>query len=237
MYYIAICDDEKGFAAQMQENLAHYADAKGLQFHFQIYYDGQELLEHYRAETDLIFMDIKMEKMDGLKTAEQIRRRDREVGIVFLTSMAEHVWRGYEFGAFNYLMKPLKYERLAMELDRFFAVYSGKEQKFLIVTNDKGKFKIQYKSIRYIEVEKRSVLVHYEDTSQIMHKSMKETALMFENEAAFARCHASFLVNLAYITSVENMAAVLSTGERIPVSHPKQKEFMLKLAEYLGNRM
>ena len=58
---------------------------------------------------------------------------------------------------------------------------------------------------------------------------------MFKSETAFARCHASFLVNLSYVTGVEGMEAVLSTGERIPISHPKKREFMLRLAEYWGS--
>lgn len=237
MYNVVICDDEKAFVSEVKENLEHYADKKNVQFRFHVYYDGKDLLDHYQDEFDLIFMDIKMEKTDGLKAAEEIRKRDREVGLIFLTSVAEYVWKGYEFGAVNYLLKPLKYERMEMELDRFFTMYSGKEERFLIVGNDNGKFKVPYKKIRYIEVERRNVLIHYEKQQQIFHKSMKEMVGFFVNETAFARCHASFLVNLSYITGVENMEAVLSTGERIPISHPKRKEFMLRLAEYWGNLM
>lgn len=232
MYNIVICDDEKVFVLELQEMLAQYADKKGMHFRFQIYYDGQDLLDNYQDDFDLIFLDIKMKNVDGLKTAEGIRKRDKEAGLIFLTSLAEHVWKGYEFGAANYLLKPLSCERLEMELDRFFAVYPGKEERFLIVTNDNGKYKLFYKKIRFIETVKRNVLIHYEEKQFIFYQNMKKTVLMLTNETAFAQCHASFLVNLSYVTGVENMEAVLSTGERIPISHPKRKDFMLKLAGY-----
>lgn len=235
MYHIVICDDEKMFVSEVKESLERYAKEKDLDFRIQVYYDGKDLIDHYEEEFDLIFMDIKMERMDGLKTAEEIRKRDKEVGLIFLTSIAEHVFRGYEFGAVNYLLKPLKYERLEMELDRFFSIYSGKKERLFIVNNHNTIFSVPYKKIRYIEVEKRNVLMHYENQQQIIHKSMKEMAQLFKSEMSFARCHASFLINLSYVTGVEGMEAVLSTGERIPISYPKKKEFMLQLAEYWGS--
>ncbi|MBD5464037.1 MAG: response regulator transcription factor [Lachnospiraceae bacterium] len=235
MYHIIICDDEKAFVSEVKESLERYAKEKGLDFQIQVYYDGKDLIDHYEVKFDLIFMDIKMERVDGLKAAEEIRKRDKEVGLIFLTSVAEHVFRGYEFGAVNYLLKPLKYERLEMELDRFFSTYSGKKERLFVVDNHNTMFSVPYKKIRYIEVEKRNVLMHYEKQQQIIHKSMKEMAQLFKSETAFARCHASFLVNLSYVTGVEGMEAVLSTGERIPISHPKKREFMLRLAEYWGS--
>ena len=55
-----------------------------------------------------------------------IRSMDSAVGILFLTSLAQYVWKGYEYGAVNYLLKPVKYGRLKMELDRYFSRYQGK---------------------------------------------------------------------------------------------------------------
>lgn len=142
MYNIVICDDENMFVSEIRKNLEQYAHTKGVDFRFQIYYDGKDLLDNYRDDFDLIFMDIKMEKVDGLKAAGEIRRCDKTVGLIFLTSIAEYVWKGYEFGAINYLLKPITYGSLEMELDRFFASYPGKEERFLIVANDAGKFKV-----------------------------------------------------------------------------------------------
>lgn len=237
MYHIAICDDEKTFVSEVKEGLERYAGERGLDFRIYVYYDGKDLIDHYKDEFDLIFMDIKMENVNGLDAAAEIRKRDKEVGLFFLTSIAEHVFRGYEFGAVNYLLKPLKYERLEMELDRFFSTYQGKRERLFIIDNHSAKFSVPYKEIRYIEVEKRNVLMHYEKQQQIVHKSMKEMAQLFKSEAVFARCHASFLVNMSYVTGVEDMEAVLSTGERIPISYPKKREFMLQLAEYWGSMM
>lgn len=237
MFKIAICDDEQSLVVELKKNLKRYADETEKTFCFFEFYDGTELLENYQPDFDLIFMDIKMEKLNGLKTAEEIRKIDSTVGLFFLTSLSQYVWKGYEYGAINFLLKPVKYCRLKMELDRFFSRYQGREEPYISFSNDAGKFKVLYKNLRYVETAKRNVLIHFESGEQVIYKSMKEIALLLETQRQFVRCHASFIVNMAYVKSVENLEAVLTTGERVPISQPKRKEFMERLADYWGDML
>ena len=237
MYQIAICDDDQSFIQDLKINLERYAADTGREFCFFEFHDGIELLENYQPDFDLIFMDIKMEKLNGLKTAEEIRKTDSTVGLFFLTSLSQYVWKGYEYGAINYLLKPMKYGRLKMELDRFFSRYQGREEGYLSFSNDNGKYKVLYKNLRYAETQKRNVLLHFDGQEQVIYKNMKEIASLLEAQRQFARCHASFIVNMVYVKSVENLEAVLTTGERVPISQPKRKEFMAKLADFWGDML
>lgn len=124
-----------------------------------------------------------------------------------------------------------------MELERFFSRYQGREEPYISFSNDAGKFKVLYKNLRYVETAKRNVLIHFESGKQVIYKSMKEIALLLETQRQFVRCHASFIVNMAYVKSVENLEAVLTTGERVPISQPKRKEFMERLADYWGDML
>ncbi|MDE6797887.1 MAG: LytTR family DNA-binding domain-containing protein [Ruminococcus sp.] len=235
MYHIVLCDDENTLIAELKNCLQRYAEEHNIEFTYHIFYDGTNLLANYNPDFDLIFLDIKMSTMDGIETAQQIRKTDSNVGIIFLTSITQYVWQGYEVNAVNYLLKPLKYVRLEMELDRYFSRYRGKNGQYLTFANNCGKFKVLYKDIRYAETDRRNVLLHFEDKQQIIYQSMKEFSALLEKESCFTRCHASFIVNLAYVRSVENLEAVLTTGERIPVSQPRRKNFMIKITEYWGN--
>ena len=237
MYQIVICDDDQSFIQDLKINLERYAADTGREFCFFEFHDGIELLENYQPDFDLIFMDIKMEKLNGLKTAEEIRKTDSTVGLFFLTSLSQYVWKGYEYGAINYLLKPMKYGRLKMELDRFFSRYLGREEGYLSFSNDNGKYKVLYKNLRYAETQKRNVLLHFDGQEQVIYKNMKEIASLLEAQRQFARCHASFIVNMAYVKSVENLEAVLTTGERVPISQPKRKKFMAKLADFWGDML
>ena len=57
MFNIAICDDEETLIDELKENLIMYAAETNKEFCFFIYHDGIELLQEYRSDYDLIFMD------------------------------------------------------------------------------------------------------------------------------------------------------------------------------------
>lgn len=237
MYQIAICDDEDILIEVLKENLERYTAETGKEFRFLVYHDGSELLQDYRPDFDLIFMDIKMEKLNGLQTAEEIRRIDSMVGLIFLTSLKEYVWKGYEYGAVNYLLKPVKYGVLKMELDRYFLRYKGKAEPYLCFSNDYGKYKVFYKNLHFAETHKRNVLLDFDGQQQVIYKNMKEISALLETQPQFARCHQSFVVNLAFAQSVKGLELVLTTGKHIPISQPKRKAFMRSMTDYWGDML
>lgn len=237
MFNIAICDDEDVLISELECSLRKYAGETGKEFCFFVYHDGMELLAEYRPDYDLIFMDIKMEKLDGLKTAEEIRKIDSTVGLVFLTSLKQYVWKGYEYSAVNYLLKPVRYNVLKMELDRYFDRYQGKDEPYLSFQNDSGKYKVLYKNLCYAETEKRNVMLHFEGQEQVIYKNMKEVSALLLAQPQFACPHQSFVVNMSYVKGVEGLTLVMTTGERIPVSQPKRKDFMTKLTDYWGDML
>lgn len=101
----------------------------------------------------------------------------------------------------------------------------------LVITNDTGKYKVPLKSIRYVETYNRNLMFHTEQENIICYKSMKEV----ERELCdkdFVRCHTSYIVNLFYVKGIKKLDIELITGEVIPISQPKRKEFMERLTDY-----
>lgn len=237
MYHIAICEDEDTFIGELKEKLMRYATETGKEFCFFVYHDGSELLQKYNSQYDLIFLDIKMEQLNGLKTAEEIRKIDSAVGLMFITAVKQYVWKGYEYSAANYLLKPIQYGILKLELDRFFGRYQGKDEPYLNFANDHGKYKVLFKNLCFAETEKRNVMLHFEGQKQIIYKNMKQVSSLLCAYPQFAQCHQSFVVNLSFVKGVENLELVLLTGERIPISQPKRKEFMKRLTEFIGGEL
>ena len=228
MTHIAICDDEKSFVAYLNELVTRYAAETGQEIKISLYYDGMELIERYDSSIDLIFLDIQMKLVDGLRAADRIRRMDEKAGIIFLTTLTQ-----YGLEAFNYIIKPIKYVRLKAELDQWMKKHQKEENPAIAVANDTGKYRVFLKSLRYLETYKRNLLLHTEQEEIICYKSMKE----MERELAgqgFVRCHTSYIVNLFYVKGVKKLEIELVTGEKVPISQPKRKEFMEKLADYWG---
>lgn len=233
MIHIAICDDEQSFLNHLQELLKQYCDETQAEMKVTVFYDGSELIENYDTTIDLIFLDIQMIHLNGLKTAEKIRQLDTRVSIIFLTTLAQYALEGYQYQATNYIIKPLKYIRLKTELDKFQRRMQREESPSLVICNDTGKYKIFIKNLSYVETFNRNLLFHTQQENIICYKSMKEAEQEL-SKYGFVRCHTSYIVNLFYVKGVKKLSIELITGEKIPISQPKRKVFMERLTEYWG---
>ncbi len=91
--------------------------------------DGNEGLESYnKGEFDLCIFDVMMPKKDGFTLAREIREKDTEMPIIFLTAktMKEDVLKGFKIGADDYISKPFNSEEL---LYRIQAILKRSAQK------------------------------------------------------------------------------------------------------------
>lgn len=236
MIHIAICDDEKDFVTYLTDLLDRYAAETGEEIKVTAYYDGMELTEKYDTSIDLIFLDIQMRLMDGLRAAEHVRRMDEKVGIIFLTTLTQYGLEGYKYQAANYIIKPMKYVRLKAEMDQWLKRHRKDDSPSMVIANDSGKYKVFLKSLRYVETFNRNLLLHTEQENIICYKSMKEMERKLQDKG-FVRCHTSYIVNLFYVKGIKKLDIELVTGEIIPVSQPKRKEFMEQLADYWGDML
>lgn len=91
-------------------------------------------------------------------------------------------------------------------------------------------------SLRYVETFNRNLLFHTEQENIICYRSMKEVAQELAPHG-FVRCHSGYLINLFYVKGVKKLEITLLTGEMIPISQPKRKEFMEQLTEYWGDML
>ena len=236
MIIIAICDDSESILANTRNLIRKYASETEQEIKICEYTSGVQLLDKYTGNYDIIFLDVKMPFMDGIQTAKEIRGRDKDVSIIFLTSLLQYALEGYKVDAASYIIKPIGYKRMKMELDLWRRRHIGDNEEFLVVKNDNGFYKIILKDIIYIETEHRNVLIHTKEGKFLCYKKLKVLEAELK-EAGFSRCHSSYIVNLAYVESVEKMDARLLIGSMIPISKNKKRDFMKSLANYWGERI
>lgn len=76
MIKIAIVEDEAMYAKQLEEFLQQYEKENGEAFDITIYSDGDQIVNKYQSQYDIILMDVEMKFMDGMSAAEEIRKVD-----------------------------------------------------------------------------------------------------------------------------------------------------------------
>lgn len=236
MITVAICDDSISMVNSLKGNIEEYAEKRKEEIRVFTFYSGIELLENYNGKYDILFLDIKMPEMDGIKVAETIRKIDKKVIIIFLTSLLQHALDGYRVNAANYIIKPIGKKKLQIEMDRWISELVKKEEPFIVFHNDNGNYKVLLKSISYIETYNRNLLIHTDKENYICYWKLKDMEKKIK-QFGFSRNHSSYLVNLFYVDGIEKTDIRLCTGEIVPLSKTKKKEFMEDLAKFWGESL
>lgn len=236
MIKIAVCDDEVRFVSQIKELLTDYEKEIEEDLVICEFYDGIMLLDKYDCSYDIIFLDIKMPYMNGIKVAEKIRSLDPNVTIVFLTSLLEYAVDGYKVHAANYLIKPVNKKKLTKEIENLIEKSREEVRECLLVENADGQFRIPVSSIKYIETYNRNLLIHTEKREVVCYKKLKQMKKLLEDQG-FAQSHKGYLVNLLYVDKICGNDIILVTKEVLPVTRVMKKEFMKNLARYLGEKI
>ena len=118
-YEIAICDDEEKQRAYIKSLVEGWLRQTFHHTKIQEYASSEQFLfEQAYDRTQILFLDIEMEKMDGIALAREIRKHNRQMQIIFVTGYMEYIQEGYDVEALHYLLKPVSQEKIDSVLDR-----------------------------------------------------------------------------------------------------------------------
>lgn len=233
MYRIAIVEDTQSDAELLGTYLSCYAKERGIELKRTMFTDGDAFLTNYGTGFDIVLMDIEMPGIDGVATAKKLRERDENVTLIFVTHLANHALDGYEVRALDFLVKPVEYPNFCIKLDRALDSCEKNRAREVAIPTVGGVRRVRLDRLYYIEVMDHTLVFHMQDGDLSVRGSIKEC----ERKLApydFVRCNNSFLVNLRYVSELDG-SDVLLDGHRIPVGRTKKKEFLQRLAQYLGD--
>ena len=232
MYRIAIVEDERESAEQLQTMVQRYAAEAGEQTEIVLYQNVVVFLTNYKANFDLIFMDIEMPHINGMEGAAQLRRIDRNTLLIFATNMGHMAPQGYEVEAFDFIIKPLHYDSLKLKLKRAFSrIAQEKEDKISFFSHGTW-FYMKAAEIRYIEVLDHQLIYHTESGDHSAYGTMSKLSGQLE-PLGFFQCNNCYLVNLRHVQKIQNHLVTLP-GVTLQISRPRRKAFMEALNNYIG---
>ena len=232
MIKIAIVEDEAMYAKQLQDFLRQYETENGEAFDITIYSDGDQIVHKYKSQFDIILMDVEMKFMDGMSAAEEIRKIDTEVVIIFITNMAQYAIRGYAVDALDYVLKPVSYFAFSQRLNRAISRMKKRETKMIMVNIKGGTVRINIANIYYIESQGHTLILHtilgdYETTGVMKEMEQKLQGMNF------CRGNKGYLINLQHVDGIQEGCALVK-GEQLFLSRARKKEFMEALTDYWG---
>ena len=211
---IAVCEDEKVIAEEIAVQVKSCISEFDLEAEIDIF-NNCESFTSAVSVYDLALLDIVFDGKSGIDAAREIRSRRLKTTIIFITSYDEYVYKGYEVGAFRYLLKPIDENALKQAITSFVTVY--KEKSYIIVPVNKKTLNITLEKVMYIEASEKHSIIRCLDESYQTTKSISDFQAEIQS-LRFFRTHRRFLVNMKYISEIEGNIITLTNGEKVEIS-------------------
>lgn len=167
--------------------------------------DGRRAVEQAQAlAPDVVLLDVRMPVMDGIEAARHMSQLDEAPAVILCTAYDEHALAAFDAGAVDYLVKPVRAERLREALDRarrytrsaLAGIATSKGQptpRSHLCARVRGNLKlIPLADIEYLQAEDKYIVVHHADGEVLIEETLK--ALESEFAEHFVRVHRNCLV-------------------------------------------
>lgn len=244
---IGIVDDEQEARARLREEIQRFASEYHREFEVCEFDCAASYLSAEAGPCDILYLDIDMPQMTGMELAEKIRETDHEVILIFCTNLEQFALNGYSVSALGFMVKPVQWYSFHMYLDRALKVYDRRmhraehtEMRRIAVKDGSVSRFIDVADISYVEVRQHYLLYHIrgekagEDAVIRTRGSMQDAAGLLSPHG-FARCGASFLVNLSRITAVNRMEVYIGP-EALPIGRTYKDSFTREFSKYLARK-
>lgn len=239
MLRIGIIDDEKAEIKELSRYVKEYMAKREIGVKIDEYESGVRF-DEISAMYDLIFLDIKMPKINGIDLGHEIRQKNRKLAIVYITSYPQHFSRAYSVHAYDYVEKPIKQKRINDLLYDFLLDMKDERRTIVLKLNDGTNCSVDISDICCFEYDdNRKIKVHMFNKKCINISATLKALKEKYSHCGFLSPHQSYLVNLARVEKldIKNKRLILDNGMAVEVAGKKMKKFQTLLSEYCHKRL
>jgi DNA-binding LytR/AlgR family response regulator len=207
--------------------------------------DATDALRRLRDEHfDAVFLDIRMPGLDGLELARVLGRFATPPAIIFVTAFEQHAVEAFELQALDYLLKPVRPDRLSDALQRVGPRGGGNrpggnsEDPSRIAVETGGRTRmVERDSIRYVEASGDYVRLHADDGAFLVRMPISALEDAWR-DAGFVRVHRRYLIALRHVTELRTRTGggydLIVAGQELPVSRRHARELRDRLSRAIG---
>lgn len=221
----AIAIDDEPLALTVIQSLCGKSECINLQKTFT---QPSEALKHLRKfPVDLIFCDIQMPSMTGLRLVKSLQQNTM---VIFTTAFSEYAAVSYELNAIDYLLKPINQKRFAQAITKaldYFDYVNKKDQstdKHIFIRADFSLVKIPLVDILYIEGLADYLKIYIRDRKTIVARMPMKDMMEKLPSAAFIRVHRSFILPFSKIEAVRGTTIFIG-DTAFPIGRTYADEF------------
>jgi two-component system response regulator AlgR len=233
---ILIADDEAPARNRLRELLA---EIPGAHVAGEARTGREAIVLSEEIRPDVLLLDIRMPEMDGLEVAEHLQKMDHPPAIIFATAYDAHAVQAFELNAVDYLLKPIRTERLANALKKARALLPAQMEELRQLRAARSHFSVSERGrillvpvdqVIYLRAELKYLTVRTAEREYLIEESLTQIEQEFPER--FVRLHRNCLAARGSIRGFERthgidgdvhwVALLKELQETLPVSRRQQ---------------
>lgn len=233
MFRVGICDDDIKFAEEFEGYILKYAAQREISADTQIFTDEQDLYRCIQTEGafDLLFLDIELNHTTGIEIGKRLRSdlKNEVMQIVFISIKESYAMQLFDIRPMNFLVKPVKYEKLAYIMDEYNRLYRFRQNYFEYQVGKK-KYGINEQLILYFQSQGKKIIMVTLEGEREFYGKLSDVIEQL-NSSCFCAVHKSYVIHLGYVAEYSKDNVHMANGDIIPVSRAMRNHLNRKLVE------
>lgn len=233
--YLAICDDDASVLSIVSGAICSAFRKHRITAEVEVFRRTRDLEQRMKEhDFDLIFQDIDMPGTDGITFAKRLRAGNSRTDIIFVSSREDRVFDALRANPGGFVRKSRFLEDVSEVIDLWMKKRPQAERTKLVVQSKEGTLNFPLDTVLYIEGSGKLQQIHVARRGEpvAVRRSMQELEESL-SAAGFLRIHKGYLVNYRFIRRLEEDNAVLTNGERIPLSRRRVQEIRNRYLELM----
>ncbi len=233
MLHFVICDDNLNILDKLEKMLENIFTKNNFEAKVSFKSDNSDdILDYIKSNpADVFLLDINLKSSKtGLELAEEIRKIKKNSYLIFTTGHLEYAMVAYKYKTFDYIAKPITYDRLEDTIVRLFEDVNGLNKRYLRIDNKNTL--IDESEIQYVKRDGMKLVFHTPSRDYDTYSSFNK----FQDRLpkTYIRCHKSCIANINQIKDIEPVSGTITfkDGSTCDIGPKYKSEFMEVLKSY-----
>ena len=237
MLKIAICDDREEDREVVYTHVQHFCEERLQQAEIKVFSHPDTLI--YECEKfcpHIYILDIVMPMINGIQAARELRWNQPEAQIIFVTSERSFALESFDVNPINYILKPVKKEKLFATLSLAMKHIHLEEEKTVTLKVKGGYRTLHLNDIMYMDYRNHVVSYHLLSGETISTSTLRIGFAEYLNqhhfEEDFVLCHESVAVGIKAIDKLTKTDVMVRNREILPVAKSRYAQVAEKYMNY-----
>ena len=179
-----------------------------------------------QRQVDLLFLDIEMPYLSGIDLVKTLSHPPK---VIFTTAYESYALQGYELDVLDYLLKPISFDRFLKAANKaadYFNASGINVKDYVFLKVDGRLEKVFFNDIIFVLALENYVAIQTTSKKLLTHATLKSVVELLP--AGFVQTHKSWIVNCAYVDSLEGNTVKCGSYE-VPLSKYTKEEVLEKI--------